>query len=69
MSIDYAKEQVSRNAAQQRFQQRIVEKDAWQCCLNCEAFKNDVCQRFGNVTPPPAVVVHGCDLWQFRIPF
>lgn len=37
-------------------------------CVNCEHFVKDVCELAGQ-TPPPRIIVVGCEHWDEGIPF
>lgn len=39
-------------------------------CLNCDHFRNDLCNNFGQPQlPPPEVIVFGCLHWEVYVPF
>lgn len=64
------------------FQKRMLDKDVWCSCLNCYHWNlsrtvypdGGVTEHLGcdlaeHATPPPEVLVHGCPLWEYDIPF
>lgn len=52
------------------FQRELITSCVFHCCLNCDMFKQNQCTQFGEPqTPPPEVIVMGCDHWQIYIPF
>ena len=58
----------STTALTRTFQEKLVKGGYWHCCLNCEDWKEDKCQRF-MLRPPDTVLVVGCDYWIEEIPF
>jgi len=68
MGKNYVLEAIERAEDIIALQKRVIEKDGWQCCLNCENWNDSTCKKF-NATPPPEVLVVGCNGWQYRIPF
>lgn len=50
------------------FQKRMLNDGTWQSCLNCDCFVEGRCA-YWQASPPPEVLVNGCDLWIQEIPF
>lgn len=58
------------------FQTRVIKSDVWKCCLNCDNWNSnnssaakDGCAISNSMIPPPSIIVHGCERWEFAIPF
>lgn len=53
-----------------KFQRKMIDKDLWQCCLNCEHFNRNemICKKF-KATPPIETLLVGCEEWIYDIPF
>lgn len=52
------------------FQRELIQSGAIHCCVNCDMFKHGQCTQFGEPqTPPPDVIVMGCEYWQIYLPF
>lgn len=56
---EYKKERLRQIA---HLQHRFILAGAWQTCLNCVEWSGEVCRKY-NVTPPPDVLVVGCEGW------
>ena len=50
-----------------KFQERMVNLNAWQCCHNCIHWDGK-CKLF-NAVPPSRTIVLGCEEFQYEIPF
>lgn len=50
-----------------KLQNKMIEKDCWQCCKNC-LYWNGQCKQF-NAIPPMQVLIVGCENWEYDIPF
>jgi hypothetical protein len=66
------------NDLQRVLQQGLVKTSYWKCCLNCEHWGDNSCERQEmkiqkchkfNVVPPPDVLVHACEHWMVIVPF
>lgn len=68
MNTKLSQEGTESNVLAQQLQQKIVKAQIWHTCLNCEYFQTPVCAKF-HATPPPEVIVHGCDNWLPVLPF
>ncbi len=65
-----------------KLQEESIDKGVWNCCLNCEFWKNEplldkvhgeiygpyYCGYY-DVIPPLKVIVIGCINWNLKIPF
>lgn len=67
MSFEYTNQQIELRI---KFQDELVEKQVWQCCLNCTEFEenSENCKRF-NARPPAYIIVSGCKDYCQDIPF
>ena len=63
---DKAKQELATLRAHQRI---MVERGYIITCLNCENFIDKTKCALANVTPPPEVVLYGCEAWDQVIPF
>lgn len=52
------------------FQRKIVDKEIWRACINCEHWKSseEICAKW-KARPPADTIVLSCPAWQYRIPF
>jgi len=57
-----------RAQAKMDFQNMLIDKQAWQCCLNCLNWDGSRCDMFKAV-PPAHIIVTGCKDYERDIPF
>lgn len=65
MNTNWNKKQIKDRIS---FQNNIIGSCIWQTCLNCTNFENEICSLCGQ-TPPPNVIVVGCEVHSPIIPF
>lgn len=53
-----------------KLQNKMIDKDIWQCCKNCLYFNriDSFCKKF-HANPPSDTIVVGCENWEYDIPF
>ncbi len=65
-----------------KLQEEGIEKGVWNCCLNCELWRNEplldkvngeiygpyYCSMY-DIIPPLKVIIVGCKNWSLKIPF
>lgn len=50
------------------FQELMLRREVWQCCLNCNSWTGELCGKY-NILPPPKVVALSCEEFESHIPF
>lgn len=72
-------EEMLNHKEQQFLQLELQEKGIVRNCLNCMNWRSnmrhkedqnsgELCDKY-EVLPPPSIIVHGCEEWEFNIPF
>ena len=68
MSINWQNQCLNKDKI--KLQNKMIEKDCWQTCLNCEHWNKNVekCKLYEQ-KPPLNTIVVGCEQWYYEIPF
>lgn len=66
----YERERRIRAEFRIKSQNHLVGMNHWQTCLNCEHWNSNinVC-RYYEALPPPHIIIVGCEMHDFDIPF